>query len=257
MGNQAAVKAGIGRVVLLAVVLFVGTAGYGSVPIAGQPDAKQTFWSQLDKPGQKVNLGLAYWIELIREGKSYRCNNKFAFHSGDAIRIHVIPNADGYAYIVLKSGSRGDKAVLFPGARSGMDNHVLGGKDYVLPTIATLKFDNDPGTETLSLIFSRKTVDVERYLESTYEDKVVVAASGAKDLVPTRMQLCWDDPAPVIMPQEVLTQATGKGGSKDAGARELTDVASPPAVRAEGSLVTVVHNDPDGVLTVDVALEHL
>ncbi|MBI4534337.1 MAG: DUF4384 domain-containing protein [Candidatus Melainabacteria bacterium] len=255
--NQTAAKAEMGYVI--ACWLLAGTPSYGTLPLAGQPDAKQTFWNQLDKPGQKVNLGVAYWIELIRADKSYRCNNKFAFHSGDTIRIHMIPNTDGYAYIVLKSGSRGDKAVLFPGPKSGMDNHVLGGRDYVLPTTAVLKFDNDPGTETLSLIFSRKTVDVEKYLDTNYEEKVVVSASGAKDLVPTRMRLCWDDPIPVIIPHELLAQANGQGGSKDAQLNKPVDVTGqmPSAIRLEGSLVTVVHNDPDGVLTVDVALEHL
>ena len=65
MGNQAAVKAEMGSVVFLAVLLLVGTAGYGTVPIVGQPDAKQTFRTQLEKPGQKVNFLFAYFLQLI------------------------------------------------------------------------------------------------------------------------------------------------------------------------------------------------
>ncbi|NJL83820.1 MAG: hypothetical protein HC890_14420 [Chloroflexaceae bacterium] len=44
---------------------------------------------------------IAYETVELTDGKIYRCNNKLAFKSGDAIRFHVIPQTDGYAYIMM------------------------------------------------------------------------------------------------------------------------------------------------------------
>lgn len=245
------------RTMALALLsLFVMMPHTRAMPVGGQPDVKHLFRKQLEKPGDKVNLGLAYWIELHRQGRVYRCNNKFAFRSGDAIRIHVIPNSDGYAYIFLKSGSRGDRAVLFPNPKSGTDNRVLGGHDYALPTAARLKFDDDAGTEILTLVLSRKPIDMNRHHGGGVTRTAYVSSgqSGAKDLVPTRMQLCWDDPAPVIIPGEIAAEPEAPdGGQPGASASEPKCL---PADLNQAGMVTVIHDDPDEVLSVDIALEH-
>lgn len=144
---------------------------------------------------------LSYWIELARDGKHYSCNNKSVFRSGDEIRIHVISNMDGFAYILMKQGSSGAHALLFPEAQTGRSNKIAAGHDYALPSARWLKFDEKPGTEKLSLIFSRNALDPDssKYLGVT---NCIVSSdrSGAKDLCPTRMQISWDDPNPLIMP---------------------------------------------------------
>jgi hypothetical protein len=53
--------------------------------------------------------------------------------------------------------------------------------------------------------------------------------SGSKDLVPTRMQLSWDDPTPVILPDQVPGQEK---------------IGSQLHVHQHGSLVKVSFNDP-------------
>ena len=220
----------------------------------GAPDTKRLFQLQLAKPDEKINIGVAYWIELVRDGKTYRCNNKFTFKSGDHIRIHVIPNVDCYAYIVQKSGSRGDKALLFPRDGSNGDNFLRHGSDYALPSTGSLIFDNDQGTELISLVLSRQALDIKSYMNRSTEEQVFVASreAGAKDLVPTRMQLCWDDPAPVIMPEDVpMRQVVA---SADISAP--SGPSAPQANLSDPGLVTVVFNKPDAILSVDVALEH-
>lgn len=236
--------------------LFVMLPQTPAMPLGGQPDVKRLFRTQLEKPGEKMNLGLAYWIELHRGGKVYRCHNKFAFRSGDAIRIHVIPNSDGYAYIFLKSGSRGERAVLFPNLKSGTDNRVLGGHDYALPTSARLRFDDDAGTEILTLVLSRQPIELNRYHNGGLVRTAYVSSgqSGAKDLVPTRMQLCWDDPAPVIIPGEIAAEPEATAGGQPGAPG-----SEPKCLRADlnqAGMVTVIHDDPDEVLSVDIALEH-
>lgn len=145
---------------------------------------------------------LAYWVELMRDGKRYRCNNKISFKSGDEIRLHVTSSVDGYAYILMKQGSSGAHAVLFPEARTGRNNALSARKDYALPSGTWLKFDQKPGTEKLSLIFARTPLDPDtnKYLNNKQTVLVSADRSGAKDLCPTRMQISWDDPNPLIMP---------------------------------------------------------
>lgn len=202
-------------------------------PIAGSNKTGST--PQIQAEG----AGIAYWIELYRDGKIYRCNNKLAFKSGDAIRFHVIPQTDGYAYIVMKESSSGKKAVLFPSKESGTNNFLNADADYPLPYSEWLTFDNTPGIEKVSLMFSRHKVANEAELNPPQHLTAYISddMSGAKDLVPTRMQLSWDDPTPVVMP--------------DAGAEKLAQDKT-----NTGSLVKVVFNDPTGMLAVDVALAH-
>src|SRR5437868_13507915 len=50
-------------------------------------------------------MGVSYWIELVRNGKTYRCDDTFTFRCHDAIRFHVFANENGYVYLVLRTGS--------------------------------------------------------------------------------------------------------------------------------------------------------
>ncbi|MBP6747167.1 alpha/beta fold hydrolase, partial [bacterium] len=185
--------------------------------------------------------GMSYWIELNRGGKIYRCNNKMAFKSGDSIRFHIIPDSAGYAYIVMKEGSSGKKTILFPSKDTGTKNYLAAKTDYPLPK-DWLTFDNNPGIEKMSLLFSTTKIANDQalnppvYLTAYVSDDM----SGSKDLVPTRMQLSWDDPTPVILPDQVPGQ--------DRLARSFTSTT--------GSLVKVSFNDPGGLMAVDVALAH-
>lgn len=216
-------------------------AGSGAATVAKAPLADNNS-GRLTKPLQTSRTvgtvastgdsdGLNYWIELFRAGKSYRCNNKTQFQSGDSIRFHVIPQNDGYGYVLMKESSTGKSSVLFPTKQTGTNNYLTHGKDYVLPSKTWLEFDNHPGVERLTLVFSHSKLDdptrTQRYLTAY----VSPSEAGSKDLVPTRMQLSWDDPTPVIIPDDFA----GVGS---------------------GSLVQLRSNSHSGVLSIDVALEH-
>lgn len=145
-----------------------------------------------------------FWIELFRNGKIYRCNNKTEFKSGDQIRFHLIPGSDGYAYLVMKAGTTGKSYVLFPTAQYGTRNYLTKGQDYTIPSNSWMKFDEHPGTEQLGLVFANKTVAVtpQSFQDTTQTAFVSEERSGAKDLCPTRMKLTWDDPTPVMIPDD-------------------------------------------------------
>jgi len=149
---------------------------------------------------QQIN----FWIELYRNGKVYRCNNKMEFKSGDAIRFHMIPGTDGYAYLVMEAGTTGKSDVLFPSSQYGTQNFLSQGRDYPIPSTGWMKFDQHPGTEQLGLVFAKQKVSVtpESLKNHTLTCFVSPEQSGSKDLCPTRMKLSWDDPTPVMIPED-------------------------------------------------------
>ncbi|MBZ0188106.1 MAG: alpha/beta fold hydrolase, partial [Candidatus Obscuribacterales bacterium] len=158
------------------------TTGTSKVdPIAKKPaDDKK-------KPTTGNKSSLSYWIELKRGGKVYRCNNKMSFQSGDAIRFHVVPDVEGYAYIVLQQGSTGNSAVLFP--QKGQNNFLRTGQDYPLPYDDWLAFDANPGLEKVRIMFSKTPVDLDKMQKTTQVAYVSADTTGAKDLIGTGLQL--------------------------------------------------------------------
>jgi hypothetical protein len=286
---------------------------------ASEEGAKGLFFEQLDNPGQKLNTGIQYWIELQREGKFLKVNNKYPFRSGDRIRFHVKANIDGYAYVLLSSGSRGEQSVLFPEPHE--DNKIVRGKDYALPSDGFLTFDEHPGVEKVSLVVSRLPMDATAYLRERNEQErtlVASAAPGSKDLIPSKILLSYTPPpAPAASPANAtpgarpaaagaaraepppqarlaepskgngkakpasLAVQTGKekpaaeppvqprrkrsprqkivvaGGSAGKPAVAAKPAASKPTLENDAGVVTVVFNDPSGVLSLEVDLEHI
>jgi len=293
---------------------------------ADESGAKGLFFEQMENPAQKLNTGIQYWIELNRDGKFLKVNNKYTFQTGDRIRFHVTSNIDGYAYILLSSGSRGEQSVLFPEPHE--DNKVQRGKDISLPREGFLTFDEHPGIEKVSLLLSRMPMDATAYLNKTRDEErtlVASAATGSKDLIPSKILLSYtpqsavaaaaktkpvsDDPGKTKVAtsdvdktkvagadssktkastaeshkEKTEPKASHAGGSSKsktsqaptAGTRHKRlpqqkiavggtqadqpdkPAASKPAPGDEEGVVTVVYNDPSGVLTLEVDLQHM
>ena len=147
---------------------------------------------------------ISYWIELYRNGKIFRCNNKMQFKTGDAIRFHLIPESSGYAYLVMKAGTTGKSDVLFPNKEYGTHNFLKEGQDYPIPATGWMAFDKNAGTEQLGLVFGQEKLSVTPEMLRNHEMTAFVSESdiGAKDLCPTLMKLSWDDPMPVMLPED-------------------------------------------------------
>ncbi|MFA6209123.1 MAG: DUF4384 domain-containing protein [Candidatus Obscuribacterales bacterium] len=189
--------------VSLAVAL--GVAFSTGVYAQEQCGAKGLFFEQLDKPSESLNTGLRYWIELKRGNNVTRVSNKFQFKTNDSIRFHVRSNIDGFAYILLSSGSRGEQSVLFPDSKGDENNKVDRGKDYALPSDGYLTFDENPGLEKLTLLLSRSPMDAQAYLSKPQKEVTMIASAqtGSKDLVPARIYVSYNAPkveAPVFLP---------------------------------------------------------
>jgi hypothetical protein len=161
-----------------------------------EPSSKDLFRTQLNNQKEEKNTGVQYWIELKRGAEHLKVSNKYPFKTGDQVRFHVVPNIDGYAYVLLKSGSRGERAVLFPNERAHENNHVAHGRDVMIPGDGTyLQFDENPGTEQLSLVISRAPINATAYLESTSAPVMIASVEGgSKDLIPTKVYVSYGVP---------------------------------------------------------------
>lgn len=179
---------------LVATGLSLGTA---SIATAAEREAgpKALFYKQMDEPTAKSNTGVQYWIELKRNGRIEKVPNKFAFKTGDAVRFHIKPNIDGYAYILLKSGSRGERCVLFPNEKTNESNVVSRGKEVIIPGDGYLVFDENPGTERVALLLTRSSVDATAFLDQDTQPIMIASAGGgSKDLIPTKVYVSYGVP---------------------------------------------------------------
>lgn len=253
----------LNSVLVLALTLLptASLASEGGNETLLKSKARKAFADQLNHPDSKINTGLSYWIELTRGNKAYRSNNKYKFKTGDMIRFHILANTDGFVYVVQKKGSSGSQTLLFPSKDTGMDNEIKVGRDYPVPSQTALEFDAKPGTEDIALIFSRTKLEEKQYLDpkllmcyvSSHQD-------GAKDLVPTRMQLSWDDPDPVIIPQDMLKGGAPQVVSYNGLSNVKFNVDGKADLKAsiikDKSSVYVVNEKPDSILALEVALQH-
>lgn len=238
--------------------------------------AKDLFYKQMSRQSEQLNTGVQYWIELRRNNECSKVNNKFEFKSGDRIKFHVKANISGFAYVVLKEGSKGEHAVLFPDSKMPDDNRIKAGIDYAIPGDGYLMFDSEPGSEKLILVVSRTPIRVEDYVQNTAKPRILVASRqpGAKDLVPGSAVVSFDDNTQIadLNPQpgspaeskpDTTTLVSSESPSKvESPSATTSPTATPSASNSTAvpplatSLTTVVEKNPDSVLALDIILTH-
>ncbi len=129
----------------------VAQSGPAKTPAKEKKAAKRTTMANAAHPG------LAYWIELLDEGKQEgaRVSPTRVFRAGERIRLHIQPNADGFISI-LWTQADGTAKRLFP------DQRVRAGANAVRalvdnpipPPPARLLFDDKPEDIRLLVVFA-------------------------------------------------------------------------------------------------------
>lgn len=105
------------------------------------------------RPATEKYTGIAYWIDLAGEdGGHVRTTARREFRSGDRIRLNFKSNRDGYLY-VSNLGSTGKSRVMFPRPGQG-NNFIKANLEYSVPDGAYMRFDDNPGAETLLVLLS-------------------------------------------------------------------------------------------------------
>lgn len=145
-------------------------------------------------------FGLKYWIELIetpgQPGRSVTATR--AFHSGEKVRLHFESNTSGEITIV-QVGSSGASTILFPDpAKNLVSNTLRAGVDHVLPSPDHwFRFDTNPGTERLIVVFAHDRRGLDEALRSGPRTGPAATATlvrnaralaGSKDLVAERVE---------------------------------------------------------------------
>jgi len=122
-------------------------------PVKKQAPRKPAVAS-VSSPERRV--GLKYRILLRTPDCDIKeVDSSHTFHSGDKVRLQIEANVDGYLY-VLQKGSTGKDRMLFPDPRiNGGDNKIARGILYSVPGNQWFTFDNNPGTENLTVAVSR------------------------------------------------------------------------------------------------------
>ena len=72
---------------------------------------------------EKQTLAIKTTVLLLRDGKTTQVAPSEVFKSGDKVKLVFTPNTDGYVYWLAK-GTSGNYTLLFPSAKTGMDNAV-------------------------------------------------------------------------------------------------------------------------------------
>jgi hypothetical protein len=118
----------------------------------GNPSAPTNDTANLKRVPKNGQPGTKVTIELQRDGKLKFVKPTHKFKSGDKIRLRFATNFDGYIRI-LNIGSSGRVNMLFP--YKGANDRITPSTDFQIPNNNDwIVFDNNPGTEMLTVILS-------------------------------------------------------------------------------------------------------
>ena len=128
------------------------------------PTTKSTGKSSTAKSAAEVPLGLGYTLyQRDANDKAVRVDAAREFREGDAVRLMVEPNVNGYLYIFHAENGK-DPQMIFPDARlNGGANRVTAHVPYEVPSrqeadprFRWFYFDNQAATERLYVIVTRQ-----------------------------------------------------------------------------------------------------
>ena len=198
-----------------------------------------------------IPLGLRYSI-LKRQDDAFReVDPESTFRSGDAIRVSVEANDTGYLYIVMK-GTSGNWRLLFPSPEiDNGNNRVARGRRYQIPSKNAFVFDEQPGTEKLFLVLTRRPEpDLEKLiyaLSSGQELPADTTRPEAKSMIMAENRQAIGD--------DLVTRLRGRVLARDL-VFEKVDEKTPGEVKETAVYVVNHKRSADSRLVVDIQLEH-
>lgn len=148
--------------------LYLGYANNDKIEETPKPGGKKPS-KVTGKPGAKVI------IERSRNGKLSFVSPTSKFRSGDKIRLRFATNFDGYIAI-LNVGSTGTASLLFP--YKDADAQIQPSDDFQVPQKDWIVFDDNPGTENLTILMSRQPLG----LDADNLQTIQKSAANTRDL---------------------------------------------------------------------------
>lgn len=198
-----------------------------------------------------IPLGLRYSILKRQNGAFHEVDPESTFQSGDAIRVSVEANDTGYLYIVMK-GTSGNWRLLFPSPEiDNGNNRVARGRRYQIPSKNAFVFDEQPGTEKLFLVLTRRPEpDLEKLiyaLSSGQELPADTTRPEAKSMIMAENRQAIGD--------DLVNRLRGRVLARDL-VFEKVDEKTPGEVKETAVYVVNHKRSADSRLVVDIQLEH-
>ena len=130
-----------------------------------------SFKKSLGSEQKKAVVAVKATIEVNRDGKTsfITPDSIFEFEAGDKVRIFYTTNIDCYVYWMSK-GTSGQYYMLFPTAKSGLNNFVKKNQENMIPFTGTFIFDQNPGIERIILTMSPEKIPA---MESASSNAIV------------------------------------------------------------------------------------
>jgi hypothetical protein len=205
-----------------------------------------------------IPLGLRYsLLKQNAEGEYVEVAPDTAFRSGDKIKLSIESNDAAYLYIV-QQGSSKVWNVLFPnGDTDNGTNQVERGHRYTIPAGGRFTFDEQPGTERLFVVLSRKAEpDLER---------MIYDLSGKKSLSPAASPAAapTEEPRPKMMiaqsriDDSLVNRLRGQMISRDLVFEKVSDDRPAPSGRKEKAMYYGTQDRTAGArIVIDLHLRH-
>ena len=198
-------------------------------------------------------LGLRYSVLRSADGVNYsETDAGTVFRSGDKLKISLESNDTAHLYMVAR-GSSGTWSVLFPNPEVARGSNIVApGRTYEMPSGGRIVFDEQPGTEKMFIVLSRRP-------EPNLEELIYSLSSTAQPPAGEKEQA----------PAKQLMIAQSRTGIDDAligkirqemVARDLifekVDESTPGARKENAIYVVNPSGDPDARLIDDLQLKH-
>jgi hypothetical protein len=146
------------KLILVAIGLASTLSVFSSGAFAQEENAKNLYLahasdSKRGRPGVKLT------IELKRGGLTRKVPMSYVFRAGDKVKFHFETNFNAYVK-VINIGSTGALQLLYP-YRDALE-FASKGSDYAIPNgDFWFEFDQNPGAERLTFVFSSRPLPVE------------------------------------------------------------------------------------------------
>lgn len=105
--------------------------------------------------------GIAYSMEVIRAGeamvKTVEDPRSYEFRTGDRVRIRLVPNFTGHAYVM--EAKQGSSKLIYPASFGTTENQVIAGRETYVPTAGWLRLSDPPGPFTMKVLFKPGAAD--------------------------------------------------------------------------------------------------
>jgi hypothetical protein len=205
-----------------------------SAPALAQSYARDMFYQELKNPGVTATTnthastqhghasttshssapshgagrtGLSFYIELVRDRRKINVDSRYHFKAGDQVKFHIVANTNGYAYVGLMQGSSGAQTLLYPIPGKDPTNQITRGRDYGIPQVTYLQFDNKPGREHIRIALTRQPLETSRFLSPTAQvamasisSNPAIDPSGGQEQIKVSFKEDIPKPAPITRP---------------------------------------------------------